>query len=139
MSWDGDGISDRIFLVPNGSKLPTVKSERNFIFSKLDEQLVSQLTVTEIARAIEDMKMNKYSTRLEFDVSKRIVALFEKRYKKRSLNLIIPMLEKIVQSYEQYEWTPEKIAEYRIMEKEEIEQNKKEIQEVLDRSFELFF
>ena len=139
MPWDGDGISDRIFLVPNGSKLPTVKSERNFIFSKLDEQLVSQLTLTEIARAIEDMKMNKYSTRLEFDASKHIVALFEKQYKKRSLNLIIPMLEKIVQSYEQYEWTPEKIAEYRIMEKEEIEQNKKEIQEVLDRSFELLF
>ena len=49
------------------------------------------------------------------------------------------MLEKIVQSYEQYEWTPEKIEEYRIMEKEEIEQNKKEIQEVLDHSFELLF
>ena len=139
MPWDGDGISDRVFLVPNGIKIPDVKTERCFSFHKLDETIVANIDITDIKAAINDMKENRYTTRLKLCSSKEIVRLYQKRYKKKCLNLIVPFLEKIVQNYNNYEWTLESIEEYRKTERKSIAENKKEIEQAIGLSFELVF
>ena len=49
-SWDGDGIVDKTYLVPNGITIPNELSKKDFHF-KLDEQIVSQFSLTEISAA----------------------------------------------------------------------------------------
>lgn len=139
MPWDEDGISDRVFLVPNGIKIPAVKTERSFSFHELDKDIVASIAISEIKVAINDMKENRYTTRLKLDSSKAIVSLYQKRCKKKSLNLIVPFLEEIIQNYDNYEWTLEKIEAYRKIERESIAENKKEIEQAIDLSFELVF
>ena len=139
MPWDGDGISDRAFLVPNGICIPKYKEKRNFIFSRIDEQIAAQISLTDIKASINDMQTNKYTTRLELGSSQEIVLLYYRRYKKKSLSMIIPVLENIIQNYDKYEWTPEKIAEYRIKEGKELSKNDKAIDEAISKSFELNF
>lgn len=139
LPWKGDGISDRAFLVPNGMKIPSVKVERNFSFSEIDKEIVAKISLSEIKESINDMVANKYTTRLQLSSSRLIVNLYQGQYKKKSLNLIVPILRKIVQNYDSYEWTPEKIEEYRKVEQEEIEKNNKAIEETINQSFELDF
>ncbi len=137
--WKGDGISDRAFLVPNEIKMPPRKNEHYFVFSDIDEEIVASLSLEDIKASIDDMKTNKYTTRLQLESSERIVDLYQGRYRKRNLKLITPILEDIIQNYNKYEWTHDKMIEYRHKEKEEIENNKKEIERVIEQSFELEF
>lgn len=139
MPWKGDGISDRAFLVPNGISIPEYKEKRSFIFLRIDNQIVAQIPLTDIQAALNDMQTNKYTTRLQLNSSCEIVDLYYHRYKKKSLNLIKPVLETIIQNYDKYEWTPETIKEYRMRESEEIRENNKAIEETMDKSFELDF
>lgn len=139
MSWDGDGISDRVFLVPNGINIPAAKTERSFSFHEFDKDIVASIAISDIKAAIIDMKENRYTTKLKLGSSKVIVSLYQKRYKKKSLNLILPFLEKIVQNYDNYEWTLEKIEAYRKIERESIAENKKEIEQAIGLSYELVF
>ena len=85
------------------------------------------------------MKENRFTTRLELEDSKSIVDMYYRRYKKKNLQLIIPFLEKIIHNYDKYEWIPEKIEEYRVKEKKEIEENHAVIERVISQSFELHF
>nr|MCR4889172.1 hypothetical protein [Ruminococcus sp.] len=59
--------------------------------------------------------------------------------KRRSLNIIIPFLEEIVEYYDEYEWTFERVKEYKEKEKLEIAENEKKIKEAVPKSFELHF
>ena len=139
MPWDGDGISDRAFLVPNGIHIPKYKEKRIFSFSRIDEQIAADVPLKDIKASINDMQTNKYTTRLELGSSREIVLLYQRRYKKKSLKMIIPVLETIIQNYDKYEWTPETITEYRITEEKELSKNNKEIAEAISKSFELDF
>lgn len=137
-SWEGDGVMDRAFLVPNNYTIPAEISERIFRFN-LDEQIVATYCLEEILSAKSDMIRNKFSTRLERQSSKEIVKLFAKKYKKRSLSLIVELLSQIESRYEDYKWTPLRMEEYRNQEKIRIKENEQAIQDVLNQSFELSF
>lgn len=139
LSWKGDGVSDRVFLVPNGISIPSVKSESHFSFSEIDKEIVANISLSEIKESINDMIENKYTTRLKLSSSHSIVRIYQKRYKKKSLNLIVPILKEIVQNYNSYEWTPEKIEDYRKVEQKDIEENNKAIEDAIKQSFELNF
>lgn len=51
----------------------------------------------------------------------------------------IQILTAIEENYSSYQWTPEKIASFRLREQAEIDANNDSIQNVLARSFELKF
>jgi len=137
-SWKGDNIVDRTYLVPNNVTIPATLSEENFNFS-IDEQIVATYLLEEIAAAREDMIRNKYSTRLERKSSQDIVALYAKKYKKRSLAPIVKLLENIKNQYDRYEWTSQQFEEFRNNEKTKIQENKQAISDALRESFELDF
>lgn len=137
--WDGDGILDRVFLVPIGMEMPSIKYKRVFSFSTVEEIIVSSFPLKRIKAAIDDMSENKYTTRLQLKESRSIVGLFERYRKTRSLKIIVPVLAGIVQNHTQYEWTPETIEDYRKKEELEIQKNESDIQKIISHSFELFF
>ena len=85
------------------------------------------------------MIQSKYSTRLERKSSQKVVELYAKRYKKKRLAPIIEMLRNIESQYDTYEWTPQRIEEFRRNEKIQIQENKRAIDIVLSQSFELDF
>lgn len=137
--WDGDGVSDRSFLVRNGITIPTVKTKTEFYFNKIDEDIVATFSLTEIKEALADMKTNKFTTKLQLSHSYSIVHMYYKRYKKKSLNLIVPILEQVILKYNNYKWTPTTIKSFCDAENKEIKKNDKEIEKVIAQSFELDF
>lgn len=105
----------------------------------LDEQIVSQFSLTEISAAKSDMLKNKYSTRLELQISRDIVELFFKEYKRRSLPPIIALLKDIENNYGHYEWTSERLKKYRNNEENQIAERKQAIANIIEKSIELSF
>jgi len=138
-SWKGDGVSVRTYLVPNGFTIPAVISARTFVFSKIDERIVAEVPYDGIKAALDDMVVNKYTTRLQSPYSRQIVQMFKKALKKTRLSFITPVLAEILNNYDSYKWTFEKISQFRITERERIESNEAKIAEVLKKSFELNF
>lgn len=136
--WDGDGVVDKAYLVPNSTNIPAKISEKRFDFS-IDEQIASTFSYEEIRAARADMIKNRYSTRLELKSSREIVSIYEKRYKKKKLVPIVDMLSSIEQRYDGYEWTAEKLIAYREKEKEVIRANEQEIATAIARSILLEF
>lgn len=136
--WDGDGVVDKAYLVPNSIYIPAKISEKRFDFS-IDEQIVSTFSYEEIYAARADMIKNRYSTRLELESSREIVSIYEKRYKKKKLVPIVDMLSCIEQRYDEYGWTQEKLAAYREEEKEMIGANEREIATAIAQSIPLEF
>ena len=85
------------------------------------------------------MKTNKYTTKLQLAQSHSIVHMYHKCCKRKSLNLIIPLLENIIRGYANYQWTPDSIKAYSDKEKEKIAENERAISEIIARSFKLDF
>ena len=71
--------------------------------------------------------------------SRIIVSICSKQLQTKSLNKIIPVLQEILESYEQYKWNPDTIAEYKQKENEQIKQNEDMIAYVISKSYELYF
>lgn len=138
-SWERSGKSDRAFLVPNEINMPDVIEEKVFFFQRIDEEIVSRLSLDDINASINDMINNKYSTRVKLESSRLIINEFQWRYKRRSLNIIIPFLEELYQNYNNYEWTFERVEKYKEKEKTIIAENEKTINEAIPKSFELHF
>jgi hypothetical protein len=88
---------------------------------------------------IEDMSINKYSTRLTLDDSRDIVNLYYRTYRKRSVPNIIELLQKCKSDYNSYEWTFEKIQKYKIEEQQRIETNTQLINDTISKSYKLDF
>lgn len=137
--WDGDGISDKIYLVPNGLTIPKPIEKRSFHFSNFDEKIAAEYTPDSIKQALEDMKKSRYSTRLQLKTSQVIVKEYFKQYKKKKLTEIITCLENILNNYENYKWTPEKIETFKVEEQDRIAQNAEEIKNTLANCVELTF
>lgn len=137
-SWEGNGISDVPFLVPIGMTLKHDVSPKHFNF-KLDEKIVSSYEKSIIKIVIEDMSINKYSTRLRLDDSKDIVDLYYRTYRKRSLPNIIDLLQKCISNYDSYEWTFEKMQKYKDEEQKLIETNTRKNDEAISKSYKLNF
>lgn len=138
-SWVGNGISKRLYLVPNGFSIPPVISAKSFSFSKIDEEIVSKIPKDKIITALDDMITSRYTTRLQSEYSRQIVMIFQKKLKKRNLNLIINVLNEILDNYDAYEYTYERIAQFRANERHVIEINEKKIEEILKISYEIRF
>lgn len=136
--WKGNGIVDRTYLVPNSLAIPLELNEERFPF-RIDEQIVANYSFEEILAVKSDMIRNKYSTRLERKSSQEIVALYAKKYKKKRLAPIVELLSNIESQYGKYEWTPERLKEFRNKEKIKIQENRQIIADVLEQSFELDF
>lgn len=88
---------------------------------------------------IYDMTTNKYSTRLKLTGSKSIVDLYYRWYHKRSLPNIIILLKKCVCNYNSYEWTFDKMQEFKIKEQQRINANIKIINDTISQSYKLEF
>lgn len=138
LPWKGNGVVDKAYLVPNNLSIPSEIYEKTFEFA-LDEQIAATYSLEEISNAKLDMIKNKYSTRLEQQSSKDIVNLFVKKHKRRSLGPIVGLLNRIENQYETYEWTSQRLSEFRDQERIKIQENKKSIAAVIDQSFELDF
>ncbi len=95
------------YLVPNGQTIRRV-CEVDMPILGFEEQLVVDYPVSNLREAVEDMKTNKYSTRLQNEIAKDIVSRYSEKYKKRGLPEIIKVIEHIIQHYDKYEWTKEK-------------------------------
>lgn len=137
-SWEGNDVIDKTYLVPNNLTIPAVLSAKNFCFS-VDEQIVASYSLEEIVAAKADMIQNKFSTRLERKSSQDIVTLYAKKYKKRRLSPIVELLNNIEKQYGQYDWTQQRLEEFRNNEKIKIQENQQVIADVLRKSIELDF
>lgn len=128
----------KIYLVPNGKTIHLNISPKDFHF-RVDEEIVSRYSLDEIIQAKTDMQQNKFSTRLQLDISKNIVSLYYNYHRKKRLGNIINMLQSIEDNYNQYKWTPSTLKQFRNQEKIEIEKNSKQIESVLNQSYEVKF
>mgnify|MGYP004694395663 CR=1 FL=1 len=137
-NWVGNGVSDKTYLVPNDLTIPDKLHEKDFCFDT-EMQIVSMYSYADIKAAKADMVTNKYTTRLKLQVSQDIVSIYEKCYRKRSLPPIIDLLCKIERQYDKYEWTKERMSAYRAEEKVKIEENEREIADVIAQSVLLEF
>lgn len=137
-SWVGDGIIETPYLIPNGMTLKHDISGKFFGFN-LEEQIVSSFEEENIHMVIDDMETNKYSTRLKLADSNRIVDLYYQRYHKRSLPDIIELLHKCIYNYNTYEWTFDKMQEYKIEEQQRIKVNNQMINDTISQSYKLEF
>ena len=128
------------YLVPNGMTLE-IKIEPTRLpyerFLNFSENAVALFSKGELQEAIENMRKSKYSTRVSLGSSRTLVELHLKCKRSKSLPKIISALESCIVDYDSYEWTHDKVVEYKEREKLEIEENQKKLQQVLAQSHKL--
>ncbi len=138
LPWKGSGIIDRVYLVPNTLSIPSELSEKKFHFS-IEEKIVAGYSLEEISAMKADMIRSKYSTRLERKSSQEIVAIYAKQNGTKRLEPIVKLLSNIESQYNKYEWTPQRLEEFRRKEKMQIQENQQAIDIVLSQSIEINF
>lgn len=113
MNYKHDGIIeyDRVFLVPLNMSFPQPISERSFYSPHIEEEIVASFPLDDIKASANEMIVNRYTTRLQSSVSKHIVSIYYKRFKRKDLSLIVPILNKIITNYDSFEWTFEYSAD----------------------------
>ena len=114
------------------------KEKRDFYFN-FEELVVSNYSIDEIKNVIEDMKTNKYSTRLQNKDSDKIVGWHVRWYKKKNIYDIILKLQKCIEDYDRYEWSKEKYNAFIEEENLEIEKEAIRIKKVEDLSIKIVF
>ena len=138
-SWIRDGHSTSYYMISNGMKIPKVITKKSDFayFNNLKEEIINKVTKQDLIDVIADMEKNRYSTRIDLANSKQIVRIFYKQEKHKSLKTILPVLQELLSTYDEYKWNPETIASDRKNEKHMIEENEKHISDVLSKSYEL--
>ncbi|MFV0476122.1 MAG: hypothetical protein ACK5MQ_18250, partial [Pikeienuella sp.] len=126
------------YLVPKELTLDINTSEKIFNF-KFDEQIISLYSKNEISSMVEDMKKNKYSTRVEFEETKIIIDIYYRKYKKKRLNLIVDVLTDSLIKYDTYKWTKDKMEQFRKQEAKEIKMKLVNKEKALLKSYQLIF
>lgn len=96
------------YLVPIGLTLNYSMQNHDFQF-RFDEWLIATFSVSELKEIYQDMKTNKFSTRLTKSNSKYVV----KQCKSRNLKKIIPDLEKSIEHYNSYFWNKERLQQFK--------------------------
>lgn len=142
MPWDGDGIIDTTYLVPN-EKTFNIQIEPKRLpfecFVNFNERAVALYSKEDLQAAIEDMKANKYSTRLSLGISQNLVSAYFRDKKSKKLANIIKALDFCIENYDNFEWTYVKVKEFRKEEAKLLKKNEKELQQTLSESYELKF
>lgn len=136
--WVGNGVSDTPYLVPNGLTLQHDVRKRRFGFTLLQE-VISTYSKCEIESMIDDMRVNKYSTRVSLSISRDVVNRYYRWFKKRNLQDVIVFLQDCLHDYDVQEWTAEKMRDFKRAESQRIAENKRLISDVISKSFELVF
>lgn len=142
MSWEGDGIVDTTYLVPNGETL-NIKTEpeslpfENYVF--FDKKAVALFTKEELQAAIDDMRNSKFSTRLSLETSQKLVSIHFRDKKSKKLLNVITALEYCIENYDSFEWTYDKVQAFRKEEASMLKNNRKELKQTLTISHELKF
>ena len=142
MPWEGDGIIDTTYLVPNGKTLNVQTEPKRLPFEcfvNFNEQAVALYSKEDLQAAIEDMKTNKFSTRLSLETSKELVSAYFKDKKSKKLANIIVALDLCTKNYDNFEWTYVKVKEFRKEEAKLLKENKKELEQTLSESYRLKF
>lgn len=136
--WESDGHIDRTYLVPSGYTLKYDLSTKRFT-GTFEEEIAISFSEEEIDAVIIEMNEKKYSTRLSDPRSKEAVRIYYSHYKKKSLNNIIPILQKCKKDYHRYKWNKKLVESYRIEEQNRISENRNKLEEALSKSVELEF
>lgn len=142
MPWDGDGIIDTTYLVPNGKTFHIQIEPKRLPFEcfvNFNEQAVALYSKEDLQAAIEDMTANKYSTRLSLETSKNLVSAYFRYKKSKKLANIIKALDFCIENYDNFEWTYTKVKEFRKEEAKLLKDNEKELEQTLSESYELKF
>ncbi len=129
--WDGEGISDTTYLVENGYSLNHKTKVENLPIYGLEERFVASFTKEELLKSLEEMQSVKYSTKLQLPSSKQIVALYFKRYKKKSLSGIVEYLQICISKYDSFKWNPNTVKEYYEKEKQLAADGQQKLDEAL--------
>ena len=129
--WDGDGCSDTTYLVENGFSINQKTEIEELKYCSLKETVVAKYTKEELMAAVEEMKTARFSTRLQLPVSKEIVGMYNKRYKKKSLPAIINFLQECLSEYDSFKWNPNTVNDYMAHERELAEEGLKKQKEAL--------
>ncbi len=137
-SWKGDGIVVKQYLVPKNCTLNISAAEKSFNF-KFDEKIISLYSKNEISSMIDDMKKNKFSTRVEYADTKNIIDMYYRKYKKKRLSPIIDILIDSLFKYETYEWTKDRMEQFRVQEAKEIKRKEIILESTLSKSYFLDF
>ena len=132
--WDGDGISDTTYLVENGYSLQYKTSVAKLSFHRLEEEIVAQYTKEEIVQAINDMQTARFSTRLQLPSSQNIVVLYNRRYKKKSLQPITVFLNDCVEKYDTFKWNPVTVKQYYENENRLVQEGQIKLKEALQHA-----
>lgn len=129
------------YLVPNGIEMPiSIRRRSHYSFySSAEEEIACLYHKEALQEAIFDMEKSTYSTRLKLEISRRIVAIYYHRIKRRNLPEIIACLRTVLEKYDDYKWNFNKIEEYRIREEKEINDNQAKNNAVIKMSFKLNF
>lgn len=137
--WDSDGICIKEYLVPNGTSIPPIITEKSNFHSNVKEWIVNTVTKQELSDVITDMVNSKYSTRVRLSQSKHIVSICSDALKTKSLKKVVPLLREILSAYDTFEWNPNTIAAYKKHESEVIRTNNIAIAAAISCSYELTF
>ncbi len=129
------------YLVPNRLQLPrelTPESD-SYFHHNTEEEIVNMVRKDDLKCVIVDMEESKYSTRVIFPQSEKIIKICKRRLHTRSLKVIVPYLKNILDKYDTYKWNPDTIKKYREEEEENIAENKARIKYVRSKSHPLYF
>lgn len=137
--WEGSPFYTEEYLVPNGMEVPEMVVERFSFGCGVKEKIVNISTKQELMDVIRDMEHSKYSTRIALQKSKEIVDICRKELKIQSLKKIIPMLQDILNHYDEYEWNPDTIKAFKEEESKIIRKYKEDIKKIISLSYKLDF
>ena len=142
MPWDGGGIIDTTYLVPNGKTINIQIEPKRLPFEyfvNFNEQAVALYSKEDLQAAIEDMKTNKFSTRLSLETSKNLVSAYFRDKKSKKLANIIKALDFCIENYDNFEWTYAKVKEFRKEVAKLLKENEKPLKQTFLESYELKF
>lgn len=143
--WDGDGVSDTTYCVPNDIRLNAFdmgKKNANMFYS-FEEEIVSNFSKDELKYALDEMYVKKYSTRLNDDVSKKVMRCFELHFNTKRFRFYYETLKRIIEKYDEYiksyQCTKKQIDAFEQEEQGRLAKEKEKFSEAISKSIVLDF
>lgn len=130
------------YLVPNGETLniKTVPETLPFEqFITFDIRAVALYPKETLIRVVEDMRLNKCSTRVTLNESKNIVLMYYRAKKSKMLSNIIEALNNCIEKYDEYEWTYNTIKSFRKEEAIALKENEMKQKQIIALSHKLIY
>lgn len=142
MRWDGDGIVDTTYLVPNNMTLKIQTEPERLPYEntiRFNDRAVALYSKDELIAARNDMEVSKFSTRLTLAASRDLVSMYNREKKSKKLANVMDAIDYCVENYDSFEWTYPKIKAFREKEAGILEENKDRLAQALAVSLRLEF